>query len=216
MLSRFFSNVFGCLLIFAGIVPSIALAQTGLSDGADFFEKEVRPLLVARCHQCHGDFVKPKGKLRLTSRANILQGGESGPVVVPGKPTESLLIQAIGYTDALKMPPKEKLPDGEVAILTRWVKMGLPWPQSKIETAKNSSGSEEYQISSEQRAFWSFQPVKDHVPPGVKDESWVKTGVDRFILAALEKKELRPAPAADKCTLIRRATFDLIGLPPTP
>ncbi|HEV2946149.1 MAG TPA: PSD1 and planctomycete cytochrome C domain-containing protein, partial [Gemmataceae bacterium] len=194
----------------------ITRAQSALGNGGDFFEKEVWPLLVARCHQCHGDLAKPKGKLHLTSRANVLQGGESGPAVVPGKPTESLLIQAIGYTEALKMPPKEKLPDGEVAILTRWVKMGLPWPESRLETAKNSSGSEEYQISSEQRAFWSFQPVKDHLPPKVKDESLVKTAVDRFVLAELEKKELRPAPAADKRTLIRRATFDLIGLPPTP
>src|SRR5216684_2462084 len=172
-----------CLVMFLTGAP-MTRAQSALGDGADFFEKEVRPLLMARCHQCHGDLAKPKGKLRLTSRANILQGGESGPVVVPGKPTESLLIQAIGYADALKMPPKEKLPNGEVAILTRWVKMGLPWPESRLETVKNSSGSEEYQISSEQRAFWSFQPVKDHVPPTVKDESWVKTGVDRFILAA--------------------------------
>jgi cytochrome c553 len=212
---RFLKLVSACLLTLSGVAAPVSRAQSVADDGAAFFEKEVRPLLIARCHQCHGDLAKPKGKLRLTSRANILKGGESGPAVVPGKPAESLLIQAIGYSDALKMPPKEKLSDGEVATLTRWVKLGLPWPESKLETVKESSGPE-YQITPEQRALWSFQPVKDHVAPNVRHKSWAKTAVDRFVLAALEKKELTPAATADKRTLIRRATFDLIGLPPTP
>src|SRR5215468_11090247 len=106
---RFLKLVSVCLLTLSGVAAPLSGAQSVADDGAAFFEKEVRPLLIARCHQCHGDLAKPKGKLRLTSKANILQGGESGPAVVPGKPAESLLIQAIGYSDALKMPPKEKL-----------------------------------------------------------------------------------------------------------
>ena len=201
--------------------PSLpeARAQAPPREEAEFFEKQVLPLLTARCHQCHGDLAKPKGKLRLTSRENILKGGETGPAAVAGKPGESLFIQAISYTDALKMPPKTRLPDGEIAILNRWVQMGLPWPKSRSEVAKTSEvskTSEVFQISAEQRKFWSFQPVKDYLPPSVKDASWPKTGIDRFILSRLEEKHLQPTLPADKRTLIRRATFDLIGFPPTP
>jgi hypothetical protein len=202
-------------------------SESPRTEGADFFEKEVRPLLIARCYKCHGEVAKPKGKLRLTSRDSILQGGESGPAAVAGKPAESLLIQAIHYTDALKMPPTEKLPNGEIDMLTRWVQRGLPWPESttrasgaKVASGASSnpstSGGADYQITEEQRKFWSFQPVKDVPPPEVRDVAWTTTAIDRFILNKLEEKGLRPAPPADKRTLIRRATFDLIGLPPTP
>jgi hypothetical protein len=207
-----------------------AKADSPSTEAADFFEKEVRPLLVARCHKCHGELAKPKGKLRLISRASILQGGESGPAAVAGKPAESLLVQAIQYTDALRMPPTGQLPDREIATLTRWVQMGLPWPASDAKLAsdaKTASGAShgpgtqspaamEYQITEEQRQFWSFRPVKDPPPPQVRDNAWAKTAIDRFILCKLEEKGLQPAPPADKRTLIRRATFDLIGLPPTP
>lgn len=215
MLIRLLAGVSGCLVMLSAGMNPLASAQTSPREGAEFFEKEVHPLLESRCHQCHGDLAKPKGKLRLTSRDRILQGGESGPAAVAGKPDQSLLIQAIGYTDSLKMPPKGKLPIGEAAILTRWVQMGLPWPEPKREAVKNSGGTE-YQISAEQRAFWSFQPVKDHLPPKVMNVSWVKSALDRFILSQLEENHLKPAPTADKRTLIRRASFDLIGLPPTP
>jgi cytochrome c553 len=196
-------------------------AESPQTQGADFFEKEIRPLLIARCYKCHGDLAKPKGKLRLTSRDSILQGGESGPAAVAGNPAESLLIQAIHYTDALKMPPAGKLPNREIDMLTRWVQMGLLWPAAAPNASGASNGSSalggtEYQITEEQRKFWSFQPVKDIPLPEVRDGSWATTGIDRFILRKLEEKGLRPAPPADKRTLIRRATFDLIGLPPTP
>jgi hypothetical protein len=190
-------------------------AEPPPASGDEFFEKEVRPILVERCHQCHGDIAKPKAKLRLTSRANLLKGGESGPAAFPGKPAESLLIQAIRYNDTPKMPPKEKLRDREIDVLTRWVQMGLPWPEAKLVSPVAKVGSE-YRITEEQRKFWSFQPVKDAVPPVVKDRSWVKSAIDQFILAKLEENGLSPARPADKRTLIRRATFDLIGLPPTP
>src|SRR5438128_7446732 len=157
------------------------------TEAADFIEKEVRPLLVARCYKCHGDLAKPKGKLRLTSRATIVQGGESGPAAVAGKSAESLLIQAIQYTDAVKMPPTGRLSDREINVLTRWVQMGLPWPASGAKAAdsgKATSGASngpgslagiEYQITDEQRKFWSFQPVKEPSPPQVRDQVWANT-----------------------------------------
>src|SRR5579884_1065911 len=181
------------------------------SPGDDFFEKEVRPLLAARCLSCHGDS-KPKGGLRLTSRQSVLKGGDSGPAVVPGKPENSLLVHAVRYLDPPRMPPREKLPDREVEVLTRWVALGAPWPQSAATVAQGPH----FRITDEQRAFWSFQPVRAPTPPDVRDAAWVRSSLDRFILAKLEVKGLRPAAPADKRTLLRRATFDLTGLPPTP
>jgi hypothetical protein len=179
----------------------------------EFFEKEVRPLLVEHCLRCHGES-KPKGNLRLTSRANVLKGGDTGPAAVKGKPDQSLLIRAVRYVDDLKMPPKRKLADRELAVLTRWVSQGLPWPEAGASTtvAKGSP----FQITEEQRRFWSFQPVKPVAPPEVTNGAWVRSPLDRFILQRLEARHLPPADRADKRTLIRRATFDLTGLPPTP
>ena len=196
------------------VAPSPTLAETPTAD--EFFEKEVRPLLAERCQSCHSD-AKHKGGLKLTSRASLLTGGDTGSAVVPGKPDESLLIAAIRYRDDPKMPPKGKLADREIETLTRWVALGLPWPEASaagpIETA---SRGQPYRITDAQRQFWSFQPVRDPAPPAVQDASWPRSDLDRFILAALEAKGLRPAEPADKRTLIRRATFDLSGLPPTP
>jgi hypothetical protein len=184
-------------------------------EGDEFFEKEVRPLLVERCQRCHGE-AKPKGGLKLTSRASILAGGDTGPAAVAGKPEASLLVQAIRYQDEPRMPPKGKLADREVETLTRWVAMGLPWPEAKAEVSAPTTPGKAYKITDEQRRFWSFQPIRDVPPPPVRDASWPEGPIDRFLLAALEAKGLRPAPPADKRTLIRRATFDLTGLPPTP
>jgi hypothetical protein len=180
----------------------------------DFFEKHVRPLLVERCYKCHGAEGKPKGGLRLTARASILNGGDSGPAVIPGKPDDSLLVQAVRYVDEPRMPPNGKLGDSEIATLTRWVALGLPWPNAKPPAQGPATGS--FAITDEQRAFWSFQPVRTVVPPPVRDAAWSKNEIDRFILAALEAQGLGPSRPAGKRTLIRRATFDLIGLPPTP
>jgi hypothetical protein len=182
----------------------------------EFFEKQVRPLLIERCLECHGD-KKPKAGLRLTSRANLLKGGDSGPAAVEGQPEESLIIQAIRYDDEPKMPPKGKLKDQEIAVLTRWVAMGLPWPETKaIVLAPSSAASKSSRFSDEQRRFWSFQPLQNVVPPETRDTNWPQTPLDRFILAALEANGLTPAAPADKRSLIRRATFDLTGLPPAP
>jgi cytochrome c553 len=201
------------LVLLGQFVPASAGAADSPPQAAgDFFEKEVRPLLVERCGKCHGA-EKPKGGLRLTSRANLLKGGESGPAAVAGKPEQSLLIQAIRYSEALQMPPKEKLGEREIAILTRWVELGLPWPEAKVVTG---AAGAKFQITEEQRRFWAFQPVREVSPPAVKAENQVQSAIDRFILAGLEAKGQRLARTADRRTLLRRVTFDLTGLPPTP
>jgi hypothetical protein len=192
-----------------GLLPAPAPAAEPTAP-AEFFEKQVRPLLVARCISCHGE-KKPKGGLRLTSRAAILEGGDSGPGALPGKPEQSRLIRAIRHTDTRKMP-REKLPAKEIAVLTRWVRLGLPWPKG----ASTLKSGKAFRITADQRRFWSFQPVTARAVPAVKDTAWPLNPVDRFILARLEARGLRPAPPADRLTLLRRLTFDLTGLPPTP
>jgi hypothetical protein len=133
---------------------------------------------------------------------------------VPGKPDESLFVEAIRHTGDIKMPPKDKLSDGEIADLITWVKIGAPWPKGNgKEPASAESG---FTITPEQRAFWAFQPVKHQPAPTVRNSTWPKNDIDRFVLAEMESRGLAPSPAAEKRTLIRRATFDLIGLPPTP
>ncbi|WP_406700657.1 PSD1 and planctomycete cytochrome C domain-containing protein [Singulisphaera sp. Ch08] len=207
-----------CLtLLVLGLLARSVFAGESEAARNDFFEKEVRPVLHERCIECHGDRETPKAGLRLTSREAILKGGESGPAAVIGAPDESLLIEVIRYIDEPRMPPKAKLTDREIATLTRWVAMGLPWPNSKPSApVAGESGKPGSGITDEQRRFWSFQPVREVRVPQVQDQSWARSDIDRFILAMLEAKGLRPAPPADKRTLLRRATFDLTGLPPTP
>ncbi len=198
---------FGCLLTAA----SSALAE---EDGAgiEFFERKIRPILVERCDECHSRQSKTlQGGLRLDSRAAIVKGGDTGPAVVPGKPDESLLIQAVGYEGDVQMPPSGKLPADEIALLTEWVRRGAPMPEDGAEAIVKRTIN-----FAEGRKFWSFQPPKRHDPPAVDNAGWVQQPIDAFILAELEKHRLAPSPAADPRTLIRRAYFDLIGLPPTP
>jgi hypothetical protein len=180
-------------------------------EGIEFFEKKVRPLLVKHCYSCHSEEAqKVRGDLRLDNREGVLKGGSSGSAVVPGDPAKSLLIVAVRHTDDdLKMPPKEKLSAEEIADLEAWVAMGAPDPRTGgvIPKALDLDAAKE---------FWSFRPVQDPVPPAVQDASWPLNNIDRFIRAKLDEKGLTPSPPADKRTLIRRATFDLTGLPPTP
>src|SRR5262249_51390731 len=146
------------ILAVAGRPPGSSAADK--ADAAnDFFETTIRPLLVEHCHKCHGE-TKPKSGLRLTSRTAILRGGDTGPAAVPGKPNESLLIQAVRQQGDLKMPPKEKLTQAQIDQLTRWVQLGLPWPETNPEksVAAVQQGND-YLITDEQRQFWSFQPV---------------------------------------------------------
>ena len=148
----------------------------------------------------------------LTLGEGLLRGTDAGPVVVPGHPEESPLIEAIGHDGAIKMPPKSKLPPQAIADLTRWVQMGIPWPERPRESGKGLGSRR----SLSPKRHWAFQPISDPAPPEVKAKAWPRTSVDRFILARLEAKGLSPSPRADRRTLIRRATFDLTGLPPTP
>jgi hypothetical protein len=182
--------------------------------GVEFFEKKIRPLLVERCFECHGGD-HHKGGLSLVSRKRALAGGDSGEAITPGEPKESLLIEAISYDpDGYQMPPKGKLPQGEIALLTRWVQMGAPWPDSDDMPA-TSPGAESEHGSREDH--WAYQPPAQSMSlPPVNDEAWIRTPVDRFILANLEKAGLRPAREAPRTVWLRRVSFDLTGLPPTP
>ena len=182
---------------------------------AEHFENVVRPILAARCFGCHGQ-EKQKGGLRLDSHAAMLQGGEGGAVVVPGDAAKSTMVDAIAYTGKIKMPPDAKLPQAEVDALTKWVADGAHWPDygkdAPQPTAKATSG-----IDFEKgRQWWAFKPVQKPAPPAVRDASWVKTPVDAFVLSGIEGAGLMPNAPAEKRTLLRRVTFDLVGLPPTP
>jgi mono/diheme cytochrome c family protein len=184
----------------------------GDEEGNRFFETKVRPILVKHCYECHGADLQ-EHKLRVDSLEAMNKGGKAGSFIVPGKPEKSLLIAAIGYqVPDLQMPPEKKLSEREIADLTAWVKMGAPHPDRQagapqpLESVDLAAG----------KKFWSFQPVVDHAPPAVKDVAWAKSVLDQFILKELEAKNLQAAKPADKLTLLRRATFDLTGLPPTP
>jgi len=194
--------------------------STGLSGFAeekdnDFFETKIRPLLSENCFACHGPATQMAG-LNLSTAETFLKGGASGPVVVKGEPENSRLINVVRYQGSIKMPPSGKLKDHEIANLVAWVKVGIPWPGSKeIPAARAAPQPTPYKFSREQREFWAFSPVKNCLPPPVKNQAWCQSPVDRFILAELEKNGLAPAAPVDKLTLLRRVTFDLIGLPPT-
>jgi hypothetical protein len=179
----------------------------------DFFENKIRPIFANRCYKCHShEAPELKAGLSLEFREGWQKGGESGPVIVAGDPEKSLLIKAVRYTDEeLKMPPKgEKLSDAQIADLIAWVKMGAPDPRE----GKAPAGQKE--LSKSPRDHWAFQPVIKPTIPQVKETNWVQTPIDAFTLAKLEGKGMKPNLPADRRTLIRRATFDLIGLPPTP
>ena len=193
------------------IVPAVSAAAAASSVGEEFFENKIRPIFANVCSNCHGDTAT--SGLRVFSRDTLLQGGRRGPAIVPNDPEKSLLIQAVRQTGDLKMPKGGKLTPEEVQNLTEWVKMGAPWPQSRALIA---STGVPFKITPEQRAFWSFRPIKMPATPSVKNVHWPKTDIDRIVLAKLESQGLEPSPAADRRTLIRRATFDLTGLPPTP
>jgi hypothetical protein len=207
-------------VVWACFAVLLSGAATGMVIGADktgaeYFEKQVRPILAARCFECHsGQIAKPKGGLRLDSRSSALKGGDTGPAVVPGKLKESLLVDAINYGELYQMPPKSRLPAEEIAALTKWVEMGAPWPADTAAGAAGGSGGE-FNLSKRKAEHWCWQPIKAVDPPAVKNAAWIKQPLDRFILAKLEAKGLLPALPADERTLIRRAYFDLIGLPPS-
>jgi hypothetical protein len=183
-------------------------------DGVAFFERRIRPILVEHCYECHSS--KSKGGLRLDGKSRMLRGGDSGRAVVPGKPEDSLLVESIRYSaDSFQMPPKGKLPESVIRNFSQWIKIGAPWPDDGKEEPA-IEGEKDFEITAEDRAFWSFQPVTKTAPPTVRNASWAKNPIDSFILGRLEDANLEPAKQADKRRLLRRASFDLTGLPPTP
>jgi hypothetical protein len=195
-----------------------AKAGSGVSpltrEQAAFFESRVRPVLANHCFTCHTD--QRRGGLRLDTKEGTFKGGAHGAVVLAGDPDKSRLIQALRYEGALKMPPAGKLRPEEIAALTAWVKMGAPWPEAKPTTGAASGQAGDMVFTEAQRSFWSFRPVQKPTLPAVTNPAWAQSPIDRFVLAKLERAGLKPAPAADRRTLIRRVTFDLIGLPPAP
>jgi hypothetical protein len=209
--------------VFAGFHDGEALAddsksqpgtpQATSAEAIEFFEARVRPILVERCLKCHGQEKQSSG-LRLDSRAAILKGGDSGPAAVPGKPEESLIVQAVDQTHGdLKMPPKGKLPEPSVAMLRQWVAAGIPWTD---ESAKRTAASTRHESNpATSKTHWAFRPVRRPAPPAVRDRNWVDSPIDAFVLSRLEIAGIAPSPRADRRTLIRRATIDLWGIPPT-
>ena len=190
-----------------------AATKKSASEGVEFFEKKIRPVLVKHCYKCHsGKAKQPKGKLRLDSRDFIRRGGETGPAVVPGKPGTSLLLKAIRY-ESLEMPPSGKLPEPVIADFQAWIRLGAPDPRDKVATA--TTRSQPGMSLARGRRWWSFQPVKQQSLPRTRRSKWARHRIDHFVLAELEKHGLAPSPPADRRTLIRRLTLDLLGLPPT-
>jgi uncharacterized protein DUF1549/uncharacterized protein DUF1553/cytochrome c len=186
-------------------------------EAVAFFESRIRPLLHDRCFGCHGEKVR-QGGLRLDSRAALLKGGDTGPVLTPGDPERSALIRVVRYEGRVKMPPAGKLKADEIAALEEWVRQGAVWPSASGRSgvqASGRSGTDPPKPGANSRP-WAFKPVQRPALPTVKNRGWAKSPVDAFILAKLEAKGLRPAPYASRRTLIRRAYFDLIGLPPPP
>jgi hypothetical protein len=197
------------LLLGFAAIPAVMAASLS-PEQSDFFEKQIRPIFANRCYECHSVNKKTKGGLALDTAEAVLKGGDSGPALVAGDPEKSLMIEAVRYKNHdLQMPPKRQLSEDEVKVLETWVKMGAPDPRTTPVVAKAGRTID----INEGRKFWSFRPLARVEPPKM---AGTRSPIDAFIQASLKEKGLSPAPPADKRTLIRRATYDLIGLPPTP
>lgn len=195
------------LLLFGwSVAPIAALAESTAED--ESFEREVRPLLVKRCGECHQQGSRSKSGLQLVSRETLMKGGRRGPAVVAGKPDESLLIEAVRRTGPLKMPPDSILASDEVEMLVEWVRRGATWPAAPPAADAETAPEGE-------QSFWGLEPLGDATPPQVQHSDWPQTEIDTFLLTEMERAGIEPAPPADKLTLLRRVTFDLTGLPPT-
>ncbi|MCU0719399.1 MAG: DUF1549 domain-containing protein, partial [Pirellula sp.] len=197
--------------------PSAAeFASSPTEEQLHFFESRIRPLLIDHCYACHSlDAGEIGGSLLLDSRAGIIKGGDTDSLIIPGDPDNSLLMRVVGYKDPdMQMPPDGKLTDEQIADLAKWIRMKAPDPRTEDTVAAVKAKME---IDwTEARDFWSLRPLSNAQPPKSQDSSWPLNPIDPFIAARFELANLSPAPDADKRTWIRRATFDLIGLPPTP
>ena len=187
------------------------------TNDAAFFDDKVQPILKRRCYECHGPESDGKAGLRVDSLRDLVVGGESGPAIVPGHPEKSLLIDVIHYGDIYQMPPSGKMPAGEIEVLEGWVKLGAPWPGQSLKNESVRAEGKTNQYSVDDRNHWAFKRPDHTIDlPEVVDRSWPTASIDYFVLSKLEEAGLTPASPADKRMLIRRATFDLHGLPPTP
>ncbi|MEP6534830.1 MAG: PSD1 and planctomycete cytochrome C domain-containing protein [Bryobacteraceae bacterium] len=193
------------------ILLAQAFGQT--AEQSEYFEKRVRPILANRCQGCHNPKTGKAG-LDLTTSTGFRRGADTGPIVVPGDVENSRILQVVGYRERIKMPPTGRISEEETGVLLDWVKMGAPWPPGINEVAATSANKKKG-YSQAQKNFWSFRPLHQPPLPAVREEAWAQSPIDRFVLAALEANQLSPAPRADSLTLIRRATFDLTGLPPS-
>lgn len=196
-------------------VSPLAGAADPTAADLEFFEKSIRPILAARCFECHGP-TEQESKLRLDHISLVLVGGERGPAVVPGDIKASNLVRAIEYLDPkLQMPPKKMLDDEEIDLLIEWVERGAPWPDEPAPSAAPAPVNA-FDLAKRRAEHWAWQPVRATQAPAVKQADWPRRDVDNFLLARLEQEGLKPAPEADRRTLIRRLSFDLVGLPPDP
>ena len=205
----------GLLIPMTGAHADQPDAGTASAEDIEFFEKTIRPLLVEHCYECHSKDADPVfAGLKLDTAHDVFKGGDGGQVVTPGKPEESSLIEVLQYApdSDIQMPPEGKLPEPAIAAFTEWVRRGVPFPK---DTTAARPANEEIDFAAAMQ-FWSFQPVKTHTLPTVGQTDWPKQRIDHFILAAMEREGLEPSPMTDRATLLRRLSFDLVGLPPTP
>jgi len=208
-----------CLVVVSAEERKVMMAKP-TSEQITFFESKVRPVLVENCFRCHGGDLKkePKAGLTLTTLRGMLQGGDSGPALMPGNLNKSLIVEAVRYrNENMSMPPKKPLKPNEVKVIEEWVSMGAPWPGFEGEIVLQATDEgEPYDWDKFRKEHWSFKPVLKKDAPKVRQFDWPRGDLDRFVLARLEEAGLKPNSRADKRILIRRATLDLIGLPPTP
>ena len=211
-------GLFGCVTTLGAGEPKASggtVASSGeqaLAVEYEYFERKIRPLLSEHCYECHSEQAKTlHGGLRLDSAEGIATGGDGGTLLVAGKPEESLLIEAILY-EGMEMPPKGRLAETDIAELTQWVRRGAHFPPAADHVVRTNNSID----FEEGRQFWSFQPVREQPLPEVADANWPQTRVDSFIMEAMQREGLTPAPRADRATLMRRLSFALTGLPPTP
>jgi cytochrome c553 len=204
------------LLALIAAASSAAHGQTTSSQkDVEFFEKKIRPILAENCYACHSAETKPAGNLRVDDRNGLLAGGSTGPAIVPGDPAKSLLLLRVTHKDKKRRMPQEGQPltKEQVADLTTWINSGAAWPKLRVPASLGKANPKYKELK---QRHWAWQPLTAPQPPSVRDTTWPKSAIDRFILARLEAENLKPVADAGKLALIRRATFDLTGLPPTP
>lgn len=195
------------------LLPSVGNAND--PAGIEFFEKQIRPILVSHCESCHGAEKQESG-LRVDSLNSLIKGGEYGPAIIPGNPKESLLISAVNHGEIIQMPPKTKLKGQQIDDLTKWVLMGAPWPDATpLPVTQKPEGPQEL-FTAEDKAFWAFLPPQVPNLPEVKNANWCQSPLDRYLLNRLEEKQITPAAPVSRHVLIRRATLDLLGVTPSP